>query len=800
MADKKRIFIVEDEAIIAMDLQGRLAAMGYGVAGLADSAVGLLELIRRAAPDAVLMDIVLSDDTDGISAAGEIIRELDIPVIYLTAHSDRETLERARASGPYGYVLKPFNDRILQSTIEIALAKHAFQAELRASARRFRRLVEHLPHPVMIIAADGRLDYVNPAFLNTFGFTRSELPDLASWFRLAVPEDGARRSITAAWRRALAQEPPSGEVPPLLRLRCRDGSARKVRVSAVPGGEDGAYVTLEDETKRLAIQSALMESERRFRELADNLPQIVFELDETGTFTFLNGFGLKSYGYPSNAYIARRINIFDLVHPDYREQALSDMHNILAGGEPRGTEYLALRQDGSPFAAKVYAHAILREGQSVGVRGIVIDISDFKRIEAALRESEERYKTLFDHCPEGIAVADMAEGSIRYANPAMCRLFGYEPDEMASLGALDLHPEWSPDNGRKRFAGALQGQGDTFTDVPCRRKGGPVFFADVSTAHMVIDGRACNVGFFKDVTGRRAAEEALRQAHDELEAKVAARTQELQAANEKLLAMDQMKSSFISLASHELRTPLTSVYGFAKLIARDFSRYYLPLSDGDGELTAKGRRIIENLSIVELEIERLTRLLNDILDLTKIESGRLEWRDTRVSPRRQVERAVLAVSALFAAKPQVRLELDIAPDLPDIVIDPDRLVQVLINLLNNAAKFTAQGLVRLSADCSESGWLRVRVTDTGIGIPPGEIERIFEKFHQVHTGDTMFSTSQGTGLGLAISRQIVEHYGGLIWADSEPGRGSAFTCTLPPAVNAGRREPAAGDATDAKRN
>ncbi len=257
------------------------------------------------------------------------------------------------------------------------------------------------------------------------------------------------------------------------------------------------------------------------------------------------------------------------------------------------------------------------------------------------------------------------------------------------------------------------------------------------------------------------------------------KTVELKEANTRLMELDQMKSDFLSSVSHELRTPLTSVLGFAKLIRKNFSKNFVPMARNNEKAEKKGKRIIENLDIIMLEGERLTRLINDVLDLAKIESGRFEWRDEVFPVGEAIRQAVKAAGGQFAQKPEVKFSMNIARDLPLIKADPDRLVQVIINLLNNAAKFTEKGRVDLYAAARTDGFVKVSVHDTGIGIPPGDIDKVFDKFHQVTKDDTLKDKPKGSGLGLAICRQIIERYGGRIWAESNIDGGSTFTFALP---------------------
>lgn len=270
-----------------------------------------------------------------------------------------------------------------------------------------------------------------------------------------------------------------------------------------------------------------------------------------------------------------------------------------------------------------------------------------------------------------------------------------------------------------------------------------------------------------------------------LEHEVESRTQdlsrkaaELEEANRRLRDLDHMKSNFLSSVSHELRTPLTSIMGFAKLISKDFSRLFLPLAGADEKLRQRAERVGQNLGVIVREGERLTRLINDVLDLAKIEAGRIEWRDSLVEVRELVEQSVQAVSGQYATRPEIDLHVAVAPGLPAVSVDRDRLMQVLINLLNNAAKFTPAGAVEVRAGLNARAEIQISVHDSGIGIPPEYLDKVFDKFQQI-AGDTLSDKPQGTGLGLPISRQIVQHYGGRIWAESQYGQGSTFTFTLP---------------------
>jgi signal transduction histidine kinase/DNA-binding response OmpR family regulator len=239
---------------------------------------------------------------------------------------------------------------------------------------------------------------------------------------------------------------------------------------------------------------------------------------------------------------------------------------------------------------------------------------------------------------------------------------------------------------------------------------------------------------------------------------------------------DAAKSSFLSTVSHELRTPLTSVLGFAKIIRRRLEERLFPMiPDDDRKVQQAKQQVIENLNVVVSEGERLTKLIDDVLDLAKIEAGKFTWNMATVSVGDVIERAIAATASLFDAK-KLHLQRDIDADLPTVTGDQDRLIQVVINLISNAVKFTDAGSITCSAHLRGEE-IVVGVTDSGIGIAPTDQQKVFEKFKQV--GDTLTDKPKGTGLGLPICKEIVEYHGGRIWVESAPGQGSTFSFSLP---------------------
>ena len=411
-------------------------------------------------------------------------------------------------------------------------------------------------------------------------------------------------------------------------------------------------------------------------------------------------------------------------------------------------------------------------------------------------------KTLFlnnilDSSSLGIAATDR-DMRVCYFNQGAQRALGLDAADVIGHDVFDVHARMGMDDQavRRMLSAMTPGADHEFSFT--RRIGDEDRIFESRLSGVWDNGETLlgHVIMLRDVTERARAQHDLDHLNKRLEQIVVERTRdlsrkarELAGANERLRSLDEIKSSFLSSVSHELRTPLTSLLGFAKLITKDFSRFFAPTATAPGQAT-KAERISRNLDIIVQEGERLTRLINDFLDLSRIEAGRMDWRDRQVTVDECVERVVDSVRWIFDGKPEVRLKVKMPQNLPGLLVDPDRLDQVLLNLLDNAAKYTARGSVELTATAQDDA-VRFSVCDTGPGIRAEELATIFDKFRQAKDGDTKRMRPKGTGLGLAICKEIVEHYGGEIWAESETGKGSRFHFRLPVAPHACDRLPAA---------
>jgi PAS domain S-box-containing protein len=374
------------------------------------------------------------------------------------------------------------------------------------------------------------------------------------------------------------------------------------------------------------------------------------------------------------------------------------------------------------------------------------EINEHKRAEEALQASEIKYRTLFQASPDGILIADMETRQFQYANPAICRMLGYTEEELRTMDVAAIHPKENLQWIVADFEAQARGDKKVSPDIPCLRKDGTIIYVDVNASGITIGERNCSVGFFRDITERNRAEEMLRYAKEQAE------------------EANRMKSEFLANMSHEYRTPMNAIIGVTDLTL-------------DTPLTDEQR---EYLNIVKENSYSLLGLLDDILDLSKIEAGRAELENVDFDLRSTVE-GVTDILTPRASDKGVKLACLIHHAVPLFLRgDPVRLRQILMNLGGNAVKFTEKGevviRVEMQKETEDNATLLFSVTDTGVGIPKDKHKKIFDSFTQADGSHTR--KYGGIGLGLSISRRLVELMGGQIGGESQPGKGSRFWFTV----------------------
>ncbi|MGZ4894923.1 MAG: PAS domain-containing sensor histidine kinase [Candidatus Angelobacter sp.] len=378
---------------------------------------------------------------------------------------------------------------------------------------------------------------------------------------------------------------------------------------------------------------------------------------------------------------------------------------------------------------------------------------------------ESRYRKLLEAAPDAILEVNQ-EGQIMLLNEAAERMFGYSRGELLGLNVESLVPaSMRGGHAQHRASYAMHPNTrpmGTGLELQGQRKDGSLFPVEISLSPNWIEGSLHVIASVRDITQRRAVEDRLRALREQYTAELTVKNEQLEARNLEVERANSLKTEFLASMSHELRTPLHTIIGFSELLTEQL----------EGPLTEKQQRFVSHIL---QDARHLLELINEILDISKIESGRLELKRESFDFSQIIEEVLGGIRHQAAAK-------NIAVENKNsfqrsLYADRLRVKEILYNLLNNAVKFTPEGGRVWLESFGEGDTLHVSVCDTGIGIPAKEHPSIFEKFYQV--GDTTGGIREGTGLGLPITKHLVELHGGSISVESRPGEGSRFMLTLP---------------------
>ena len=512
-----------------------------------------------------------------------------------------------------------------------------------------------------------------------------------------------------------------------------------------PGTKEpmGLATIARDIRDRRAAEQSLRESEQRFRDVSDAVGEYLWEVNLEANYTYVSGRSLEVLGHSSEDVLGR--NAFEFIYEKDLDWLRDAFITTVERQEPFQFEHRSLTPQGE--VVWIFATGIPRfddQGNFIGYRGAGMNITERKRAEEALKQALGDLNAILDNLADGLLVTDTA-GHITRFNPILRRMFALKTETILGRTCEELGLTDAGQLLRELQATPNHQAATAELELPGNRIGQAL--ATRVLESLPAESEPSDIGsviLIRDVT---------------LEKEV-----------------DRMKTDFIATVSHELRTPLTSVLGFASIVLDKLEDQVFPLlPQGDRKAQRHQERVRQNLNIIISEAERLTTLINDVLDIAKMESGKVEWDQEPVLMLEVLERSIAASSSLFEQE-GLSLITDFPETLPPVLGDSDRLIQVVINLLSNAVKFTEAGDVTCRAR-HENSQIRVEVEDTGIGIAPDDLPKVFDKFKQV--GETLTEKPKGTGLGLPICKQILEHHGGRIWVESQRGRGSCFIFTLP---------------------
>jgi len=526
---------------------------------------------------------------------------------------------------------------------------------------------------------------------------------------------------------------------------------RHIKITVMPVRDrfdaiSGNMLILNDITERKQVEDKLRESEKKYRELVENANSIVLRMDINGRITFFNEFAQKFFGYAKDEILGKSVVGTIVPKMDTSYHDLETMiKDIIKNPELYATnENENIRRNGERvWILWTNKGAIDKDGQVREILCIGNDITERKKAEGALLKSQQEFASLFNNSPEALVYLD-PKSNILNINPRFTELFGYTLDEVKGRNIDDgmIHPSNKIEEGEDLDKIALS-KGYFNYETIRKKKDGTLFPVSISGSNILIDGQLKGIiGTYIDITERRKAEKEIIKAKKEAE------------------LANRAKSVFLASMSHEIRTPMNSIIGIVELL--NFT-----------SLTNEQR---EYLDLLQISANNLLDIINNILDISKIESGHLELEKTKFDLWDLME-TIGATLGPKASQKGLEFMCHIGPNVPKYIIcDPIRLRQIFINLIGNSLKFTEKGEVIFSVEMLENENSKVtlyfKIRDTGIGISKEKQEKIFESFVQADSSTTR--KYGGSGLGLAISKQLIEKMGGKIWVESKVGKGSTF--------------------------
>jgi PAS domain S-box-containing protein len=645
-----------------------------------------------------------------------------------------------------------------------ALARNEEQS--RTSLLYTRSLIEASLDPLVTISLEGKITDVNKATEKVTGSSRVELAgtDFSDYF---VDPGKARKGYQQVLQKGFVADYP-------LQIRHRDGHVTDVLYNASvyhdnAGKVLGIFAAARDVTALNKAEHERMQLSLQNRLILDSAGEGIYGLDINGVCTFINPAALKLLGFSAEELLAKRSHhMFHHTRPDgrpYPEEECPVQTAYRQGEVHRGID-LYWRKDGSSFSVEFISTPILEAGRTTGAVVMFSDITVRKQAEEELRRSEQGLSEAQRMAHLGNWELDLVSDELIWSDEIF-RIFEIDKDKFAATYEAFLnaiHPE-DRDRVNNAYTESLKNKKPYEIEHRLQMPDGRIKYVNEKCeTYFGEDGKPLrSIGTVHDITERKLVEDELRRYKDHLEEEIQQRTADLVLARNAADTANLAKSVFLANMSHELRTPLNAILGFSSLMSKD------PLLQPEQH---------ENLNIINRSGEHLLVLINDVLEMSKIEAGRVELENSPFDLGGMV-RDVSDMMHVRAKEKGLQLLVEQSSQVPRYIIgDEARLRQVLINLVGNAVKFTQQGGVTLRFGVkpdAEQQHLLIEVEDSGIGIKPEDQQRIFEPFVQL--GED--ATQKGTGLGLPLARQYAQLMGGKIEVDSMPGKGSVFRVELP---------------------
>ncbi len=637
-------------------------------------------------------------------------------------------------------------------TIEMVVKLSSFALQrkkdedlLRNNEEKFRRIFDSYQDVYFKAEIDGNLDEVSPSVRKILGYEPDEI------LGKTIGEFFYDKSHIFKLGKVLLREEVITDQD--IRLIRKDGKVIDASLNArilknnkgIPAGSEGV---IRDISERKKAEADFHKSEEKFRTLADFTYDWEYWLSPDNELIYISPSCERISGYAPQEFVDDPELMIKIAHPD-------DAHllrNYLQNHRKPGTDVLKFdfriitRDKQIRWINHISRKVFNEKGILLGLRASNRDISDRMEAEQELRNSEQRFKTLFYESPDAVFVEDY-DGNILDVNPAACRLHMMKKDELIGKNVVDLIPNYQRDIIAKDFSKWITGEFGNYRGIS-KTSEGLCIPVEIHASKIQYSGRPALMFIVRDITLIKETEDKLKEAVSKAE------------------EADMLKSVFLANMSHEIRTPMNAIIGFSEILS-------------DPDLTKKERN--EFINYITQGSNTLMNLIEDIIDITKIEAGQIKINIAECDVNTLMDELYATFLKIKNKNGKQTLELRLNKPVVEegfnISTDPSRIRQILSNLIGNALKFTDEGFIEIGFTTTGDNKIIFYVRDTGIGIPKEKQHIIFERFGQV--ADSSGREKMGTGLGLSISKKLAELLGGSLTFDSDTGRGSVFYLTLP---------------------
>ncbi len=732
--EKSSILIVEDNNIVMMELKDRLIEMGYNVVDTASSGEEAIKKAGKHLPDLIMMDIRIKGEMDGIDSAAIIRKEFGIPVVYLTAHTDENTVQRAKVTEPYGYIIKPFEERELSTTIEMALYKHSMERKLRESEHWLMATLKSIGDALIATDFNGTIKLINKIGEDITGYHKGEAlgKKIGEVFIVKDPVTG--KLLENPVDNSLRDSAIIGETDKII--IAKDGIETPIDFSSAPinfGYEPlaGVVLVFRNITERIRTKEIIEKQKVFLKTIIDTDPNYISVKNRDGRYELTNKATADAFGTTTEEMYGKYdVEYYGAAEADiYRT---SDREVIDTLKEIFIPEDKLIDSKGKVHLLQTFKRAIdSRNGDEKLVLSVGSDITSLKQTEEELKESKNRISTLLKAIPDTVLRFSrdgvLLDCHVHDAKEIFPNLTESTGEKISNIFDEDLSEKIIQHSEKAFTTSRIQ-------ILEYNYKGKP------DTIHFEI--RIINnsqdefVVILKDIT-------------------------EMKKTQLELQDLNSSKDKFFSIIAHDLKSPFVSLLGFADFLEAESDK-----------LTKEELKTISES--IKKSSKSIFNLLENLLQWSRIQAGKIDFEPDTIRLKEIADRSVVLYSE-FAERKNISIIVQLPVEF-EVFADANMVETIFRNLISNAIKFTnSQGSILINAT-DDGDYIETNIIDDGVGIREAVMSKLFRIDENISTNGT--HNEKGSGLGLVLCKEFVEINGGKLKVNSKPGKGTTFSFSL----------------------